>query len=50
MKKLQKRTNVSIAEEEGCSEAAVRNSLVKIQKKFLENPIIGGSISGFFSG
>ena len=34
MKKLLKRTNVDIAKEEGCSHAAVRNRLLKIQKKF----------------
>ncbi|MCL1857669.1 MAG: sigma-70 family RNA polymerase sigma factor [Oscillospiraceae bacterium] len=36
LKKLLKRTNVSIADEEGVSEAAVRNRLAKIQKKFEE--------------
>lgn len=34
MKKLLKCTNVAIAKEEGCTEAAVRNRLVKIQKRF----------------
>jgi len=34
MKKLLKRTNVDIASEEGCTEAAVRNRLAKIQKRF----------------
>lgn len=34
LKKLLKRTNVSIAEEEGVSETAIRNRLTKIQKKF----------------
>ena len=34
LKKLLKRTNVDIAEEEGVTEAAIRNRLKKIQKKF----------------
>ena len=34
MKKLQKRSNVNIAKEEHITEAAVRNRLLKIQKKF----------------
>ena len=34
LKKLLKRTNVSIADEEGVSEAAIRNRLTKIQNKF----------------
>ena len=34
IKKLLKRTNVDIAKEEGCTEAAVRNRLSKIQKHF----------------
>jgi len=33
-KKLRKRSNVDIATEEGCTEAAVRNRLAKIQKHF----------------
>ena len=34
LKKLLKRTNVDIAKEEGVSEAAIRNRLTKVQKKF----------------
>jgi DNA-directed RNA polymerase specialized sigma24 family protein len=34
MKKLLKRSNVDIAAEEGVTEAAIRNRLTKIQKKF----------------
>jgi DNA-directed RNA polymerase specialized sigma24 family protein len=34
IQKLQKRSNVDIAKEEGTTEAAVRNRLKKIQKKF----------------
>ena len=34
MKKLLKRTNVDIGKEEGCSKEAIRNRLLKIQKKF----------------
>ena len=34
MKKLLKRTNTDIAREEGCSEAAIRKRLAKIQKHF----------------
>jgi len=34
MKKLLGRTNVDIAKEENCTEAAVRNRLTKIQKRF----------------
>jgi len=33
-KKLQGRSNVDIAAEEGVTEAAIRNRLAKIQKKF----------------
>ena len=34
MKKLLKRSNTDIAKEEGCTEAAIRNRLSKIQKRF----------------
>ena len=35
-KKLEKRSNVDIADEEGCTEAAIRNRLSKIQKHFVK--------------
>jgi len=36
IKKLLKRSNVDIAKEEGCTEAAVRNRLARIQKYFIK--------------